>query len=379
MTSGQTPVAARVFDGSDWHRNAALGVEGGRITGVIPGGTPEVDLIVPGFVDLQVNGGGGVQFNDDTTAGGLSAICAAHRRLGTTSLLATLITDTAEITDRAIAAVAQARADGLAGLAGLHLEGPHLDPARKGTHAAELVRPMQEADLQRILSARAPCGPLLTTLAPEAVTPEQVARLVAGGVQVSLGHSDCSADTAHRYFAAGATMATHLFNAMSQMGHRSPGLVGAALDTGAVSCGLIADGHHVSDISMRIALRAKRGPGRVFLVSDAMAATGSDLTEITLNGRTIYRKGGRLTLADGTLAGADISMLDAVRYCVSALDIPLDEALRMATLYPAQAAGLAGIGRLSPGAQADFLVLDQALDLHSVWTGGVLSHQEARP
>ncbi|MBE9637357.1 N-acetylglucosamine-6-phosphate deacetylase [Salipiger mangrovisoli] len=377
MTAGISPVARRVFDGWDWHENAAVAHDGGRVTGVIPGTAPEVDLLVPGLVDLQVNGGGGVQFNDTTTAAGLASICAAHRALGTTTILATLITDTAAKTSEALAACAEARAAGQAGLAGLHLEGPHLDPRRKGTHAEALVRPMGEPDLRRILAAGDSCGHLLVTLAPEAATPEQVARLVAEGVQVSLGHSDCSAETAATYFAAGASMATHLFNAMSQMGHRAPGLVGAALDAGAVSCGLIADGHHVSDVAMRVALRGKRGPGRVFLVSDAMAATGSDLSEITLNGRTIYRSDGRLTLADGTLAGADISMLDALRYCTAALAVPLDEALRMATLYPAEAAGLAGAGRLTKGARADFLALDRDLGVQGVWVGGLRSRNGA--
>lgn len=370
MTTRLSPVAARVFDGVDWHENAALRHEAGRVTEVIPGPRAEVDLIVPGLVDLQVNGGGGVQFNDHRTPEGLATICAAHRNLGTTSLLATLISDTAEVTEEALSAVAEARASGLVGLAGLHLEGPHLDPQRKGTHAPELLRPMEEADLTRILTVGDNCGHMLVTLAPEAVSAAQVARLVAGGVQVSLGHSDCSAETASAYFAAGASMSTHLFNAMSQMGHRSPGLVGATLDCGAVSCGLIADGHHVSDLAMRVAQRAKCGPGHVFLVSDAMAATGSDLSEITLNGRTIYRADGRLNLSDGTLAGADITMLDALRHCVEALELPLEEAIRMATLYPAQAAGLTEIGRLTHGAQADFLILDQSLNLQSVWVGG---------
>ncbi|MEI4472235.1 N-acetylglucosamine-6-phosphate deacetylase [Frigidibacter sp. MR17.24] len=370
MTALHSPVARRLFDGHDWHETAALAHEDGRVTGVIPGGTPEVDLIVPGFVDLQVNGGGGVQFNDRTDAAGLAAICAAHRALGTTTILATLISDTAAKTAAALAACAQARAAGQVGLAGLHLEGPHLDPRRKGTHAPQMLRPMDETDLSGMIAGAAACGRLVVTLAPEAATTAQVARLAAAGITVSLGHSDCSHATAMAYVAAGARMVTHLFNAMSQMGHRAPGLVGAALDAGGLSCGLIADGHHVDDAAMAIALRAKRGPGQVFLVSDAMAATGSELSEITLNGRRILRAGGRLTLEDGTLAGADISMLDAVRHCVTALELPLGQALRMATTAPAEAAGLTGVGRLVPGARADFLVLDAALALGAVWTGG---------
>lgn len=336
---------------------------------VIPA-LPVADLLVPGFVDLQVNGGGGVQFNDAPDAAGLARIVEAHRAGGTTCLLATLITDTPEITEAAIAAMAEALAAGQEGLAGLHLEGPHLDPRRKGTHAPELIRPMETADLDRILAAAPVCGHLLVTLAPESATAGQIAALVAGGVQVSLGHSDCTAEEAQAAFAAGASMVTHLFNAMSQLGHRAPGLVGAALEAGPVHAGLIADGYHVSDLAMQVALRAKAGPGRIFLVSDAMAATGSDLTEIQLNGRTIHRAGGRLTLADGTLAGADITMLDALRHCHRQLGLPLDEALRMAGLYPAEAAGLAGKGHLQPGAAADFLLLDAELQLESLWVSG---------
>ncbi|WP_172293699.1 N-acetylglucosamine-6-phosphate deacetylase [Pseudoruegeria sp. HB172150] len=369
MTDGVSPGARRLFDGVRWHENAALRIENGRVAQVIPA-SPEADLIVPGFVDLQVNGGGGVQFNDAPSPEAIATIVAAHRKGGTTAMLVTLITDAREVTEAAIAACTQARAAGQEGLCGLHLEGPHLDPARKGTHAGELIRPMEDADLQRIVAAREGCGCLLTTVAPEAVSTAQIRTLAEAGVIVSLGHSDCTAETAQAAFATGATMATHLFNAMSQLGHRAPGLVGAVLDTGAVSTGLIADGFHVAPESMAIALRGKREPGRIFLVSDAMAATGSDLTEFTLNGRTIHRAGGRLTLTDGTLAGADITMLDAVRYCTGTLGLDLAEALRMASHYPAEAAGLHGKGHLEPGADADFLSLDKDLQLTSLWVGG---------
>ncbi|MBB94880.1 MAG: N-acetylglucosamine-6-phosphate deacetylase [Rhodobacteraceae bacterium] len=361
--------ARRVFDGLVWHDNAALRIDAGRVVDVVRA-TPEADLIVPGFVDLQVNGGGGVQFNDTPSADGIAAILAAHRAWGTTSALVTLISDTPAVTEAAIAACIAARAAGQEGLAGLHLEGPHLDPARKGTHAAEVIRPMEASDLARLQAVQGACGHLLMTLAPEAVTLDQIRALVAAGVQVSLGHSGCSAQVARQAVEAGASMVTHLFNAMSQMSHRAPGLAAAALELGSVSAGLIVDGFHVAPEVMGIGLRAKRGPGQVFLVSDAMAATGSELTEITLNGRTIYRQGGRLTLADGTLAGADITLLDAVRNCVDLLGLDLGDALRRATLYPAQAAGLTTKGRLTPGADADYLVLDEALALQSVWIGG---------
>ncbi|WP_010140148.1 N-acetylglucosamine-6-phosphate deacetylase [Oceanicola sp. S124] len=370
MNDVVSPGAARLFDGQHWHENAALRIEAGRVVEVCPAADPQVDMLVPGFVDLQVNGGGGVQFNEAPTPEALAQIVEAHRAGGTTALLATLITDTPGITAAAIAATRAARAAGQEGLAGLHLEGPHLDPRRKGTHAPGLIRPMEQGDLDAILAAAPDCGHLLVTLAPEAATAQQIAALVAGGVQVSLGHSDCTAEEASLAFAAGASMVTHLFNAMSQLGHRAPGLVGAALAAPSVHVGLIADGFHVADIAMQVALRGKAGPGRVFLVSDAMAATGSELTQITLNGRTIHRAGGRLTLADGTLAGADITLLDAVRYCHYQLGLALDEALRMAALYPAEAAGLAGKGHLGRGADADFLLMDKDLRLTSLWVAG---------
>ncbi len=368
--TGATLATGRIFDGRHWHDGAGLAVEAGRVTAIRPAAAGGDALVVPGFVDLQVNGGGGVQFNSDPSPDAIARICAAHRAGGTTALLVTLITDTAELPAEALAAVRAARQAGQPGLAGLHLEGPHLALARKGTHDPALIRPMQDADVARILAGLPGAGHVLTTLAPEAATAAQIARLVAGGVQVSLGHSDCSAPEAQAAFAAGASMVTHLFNAMSQLGHRSPGLVGAALEQGDISCGIIADGHHVDPMALRIALRAKAGPGRLFLVTDAMAPTGSDLDEFTLNGRRVYRRGGRLTLADGTLAGADITMLDAVRYAHRALGLDLAEALRMASLAPAEAAGLAGKGALTPGSDADFLVLGPDLALRETWIGG---------
>lgn len=372
-----TPVARRLFDGHDWHDMAALVIHEGRVQDIVPAtGPAEVPLIVPGFVDLQVNGGGGAQFNDSPTPEAIQTILAAHRKGGTTRMLVTLITDTPAITAAAIAAGRAALSSGQPGYLGLHLEGPHLDPRRKGTHDPQLIRPMTETDLARLITAAADCGHLLVTLAPEAATPAQIRALRDAGAQISLGHSDCSYETATEAFDAGADMVTHLFNAMSQMSHRAPGLVGAALDHPQVSCGLIADGHHVSDPAMGVALRGKAGPGRVFLVSDAMAATGSDLEQITLNGRTIYRADGRLTLADGTLAGADITMLDAVRYVHHGLGLPLDEALRMAALYPAQAIGHPGLGHLRPGAEADFLTLDDDLALQDLWIAGQNQEQE---
>ena len=373
--------AGRIFDGAHWHEDAALLVAKGRVTGILPSrrapAGPEVaGWIVPGLVDLQVNGGGGMLFNNEPTPQGIARICAAHAGLGTTALMVTLITDRPEVTTSAIAAAKAAR--GTPGLLGLHLEGPHLAPARKGTHDPALIRPMRPEDLAELLGAARDL-PLICTLAPEAADAAAIAALAAAGARVSLGHSDCTSAEALAAAEAGARMVTHLFNAMSPLSHRAPGLVGAALDDGRLSCGLIADGFHVDDMALRIALRAKAGPGRLFLVSDAMATVGGALTEFTLNGRRILRGQGRLTLVNGTLAGADIAQIDGLRHLVRAVGVDPAEALRMAALYPAEAMGSADRGHLRPGARADFLHLSPDLRPLGTWIGGRRHDPGAEP
>lgn len=365
--------ANRIFDGHRWHEDAALHLNAGRVTAITPAthapDAPQAPgWIVPGLVDLQVNGGGGTMLNDDPSPQGIARICAAHAGFGTTATMVTLITDRPDITRAAIAAAAQA--GGQPGLLGLHLEGPHFDPRRKGTHDPALIRPMTEDDLSTLIAAARALPHLICTLAPEAATPDQIAALADAGAVVSLGHSDCSFETAQAGFDAGATMATHLFNAMSPLTHRAPGLTGAALDDGRVWAGLIADGIHVDNAALRIALRAKAGPGRMFLVSDAMSTIGTDLTGFQLNGRQIFRKDGRLTLADGTLAGADIALIDALRHVHLELGLPLEDALQLAALFPSQAVGATDIGHLAPGARADFVALTPQITAAATWIGG---------
>jgi N-acetylglucosamine-6-phosphate deacetylase len=302
----------------------------------------------------------------------LRTICAAPARLGTTALMPTLITDTPEVTRAAIAAGIAAAGAGLPGFLGLHLEGPHLDPRRKGAHDPALIRPMTDADLAMLTDAARRLPHLIVTLAPESATPQQVAALAGAGAVVSLGHSDTSAEAARAAFAAGARMVTHLFNAMSPLGHREPGLVGATLDAEDVACGLIADGVHVAPEVVRVALAAKRGEDAVFLVTDAMAVAGTDLDGFTLNGRRILRRDGRLTLQDGTLAGADVDFPAALRFLTGTVGLTLPRAWHMATGAPARALGAAGrLGALAPGLPADLVHLDDDLRLAGVWRGGV--------
>lgn len=371
---------ARIFDGYEWHDNAALLVEFGYVAGIvaathIPARAERVTLdggmLVPGFVDLQVNGGGGVLFNNAPTLDSIRTICAAHARFGTTALLPTLITDTPDIVDRAIAAGVAAAGQRVPGFVGLHLEGPHLALSRKGTHDPALIRPMDDADLARLTAAARDLPNLICTVAPETVPPDRIAALTAAGAVVSIGHSDATYAQANAAFDAGATMVTHLFNAMSQMGNREPGLVGAALDRADVSAGLIADGIHVHVVSMRAALRAKQGQGKIFLVTDAMSQTGTDLTSFELNGRPITRAGGALRLADGTLAGADLDMIDAVNFMIDTIGLDPTEAFRMASLYPATALGIAmTTGHLRPSARASFVHLSDTRQVRSTWVDG---------
>lgn len=384
--SAQTAITgARIFDGDLWHEGSALLVEGGKVAAIvghdeIPATTAQIPMdgarIVPGFVDLQVNGGGGVLLNERPDVDGIRTICAAHARFGTTALLPTLITDTREVTARAIEAGIAAGKAKVPGFLGLHLEGPHLSIARKGAHDPKLIRPMEADDLARIVAARGSLDALLTTVAPESVDNDQIAALAKAGVTVSLGHSDSGYAVVSAAANAGAGMMTHLFNAMSPLGHREPGMVGAAFDLGRLDAGLIADGFHVDPVSIGVALRAKKGPGRIFLVTDAMSPIGTDMTGFTLNGREIFRKDGRLTLADGTLAGADIDMVSCVRFMHEHVGLDLKEALRMASLYPAEAIGMTGRkGRLTHGHDADFVVLDDSLAVRATFIGGAPAFQ----
>lgn len=361
--------AEAVHDGDRVIPGAGVLLEGGRVAAVgpAPRGARIQRLgpgwLVPGLVDLQVNGGGGAMLGPEP--GALATILSAQARLGATTILPTLITDTPARTRATIAAVIAAHRAGAAGLGGLHLEGPHLDPRRAGAHDPGLIRPMEAEDLALYLDAARALPALMVTLAPCAATPAQIAALAGAGAIVSLGHTDATEAEARAAFAAGARAATHLWNAMSGLGHRAPGLVGAVLD-GAAAAGLIADGHHVADTALRLSLKAR--DSGLFLVSDAMAVAGTDRPGFTLGGRAIRRAGGRLELADGTLAGADLSLPRAIAHLVG-LGCPAERAVAMASRLPA---GLIGspAGRLAPGAPADVVHLGPDWGLRAVWQGG---------
>ncbi len=364
---------ARLFDGHRFLDDRALIHDGRTILDIAavadrPFGPAALDLgggtLAPGLVDVQINGGGGVLFNDTPTPEAIRTIGEAHRRHGTTSFLPTVITDRPEILDAALAA-ARACVGVVPGCLGIHVEGPFIDPRRAGAHPPDLIRRMTPADADLLVAARA--GVMLVTLAPASVDNATVARLAAAGVIVSLGHSEASDAEARAAFEAGASAVTHLFNAMSQLGHRAPGLVGAGLTEAGVICGLIADGHHVADAALKIAIAAK-GPAGIALISDAMPPAAGGPDEFQLGDRRACRRNGRLELDDGTLAGADITLLDAVRY-VRGLGVPLETALQMATTTPLNLLGLDGKpAQLAVGSPANMIHLDRDLGLTRVWT-----------
>lgn len=365
--TAQVFTGAQVFDGARLIPGP-LRVAAGLVTGPGPGDAVALDggYLAPGFLDLQVNGGGGRMVDASCTAETLAELCHSHTRLGATGILPTLITDRPEATSAVLAAGAEAARRETPGFLGLHLEGPHLDPRRKGAHDPALIRPMDESDLALLLAAARRLPRLMVTVAPGAVSPGQIARLSQAGVIVSLGHSDCTHAEAEAAIAAGATCVTHLFNAMSPLGSREPGLVGAAL-TLPVHGGLIADGIHVAPATMRVALAAS---DRLFLVSDAMAVAGTDLSGFTLTGRKVQRQHGRLVLEDGTLAGADLTLPQAVAV-VAGLGAPVEVALAMATARPAACLGLGDrLGHLQPGRVADMVHLGPDFSLRAVWRAG---------
>ncbi|MGH6878365.1 MAG: N-acetylglucosamine-6-phosphate deacetylase [Rhizomicrobium sp.] len=369
--------AERVFDGRHWREDAAVLIKGARIRDIVaaaavPRGCrahrlPSGAILAPGFIDLQVNGGGGVLLNDDPSPQAMQAIAHAHRRLGTTALLPTLISDTR---DKARAAIASARAiAGRDGVLGLHLEGPFLNPARAGVHDRARLAAAEMEDLEW-LRALGQAGRSMITLAPECVPEGFIRALVEAGIRVSAGHSEASAAIVLRAIGEGLSGVTHLFNAMPPFQGRAPGLVGTALAERALTAGLIVDGFHVDSVSVRAAFRAKGAEG-IALVSDAMPTVGSDETEFELTGRKIFLRDGRLVTEEGTLAGAHLDLASAVRNAVTRCGIPLDDALRAASHTPAKFLGLDHErGALAANARADFVALDENLRVTVCWVDG---------
>jgi len=363
-----------VVDGLIW-QGAEIHVADGRVAALSPlrgtaGGTIDLDggWLMPGFVDTQVNGGGGTLFNDDPSVDGIARIAAAHAAFGTTAFLPTLISDRPDRIAQALAASDAAIAAGIAGVVGIHIEGPCLSPRRKGIHDAAHFRRL-DAEMVALLT-RPHRGVVMVTLAPECADAGAIAALVAAGVRVSAGHTDLGYAEARAAFGAGVTGVTHLFNAMPPLHHREPGIAGAALDDPRPWCGLIVDGVHVPPAMLRIAIRA-RGPERMMLVTDAMPSVGAIEKDFVLQGRQIRVADGKALYDDGTLAGADLDMASAVANSVGMLGLNGETASALASTNPAAFLGLdRERGTLAPGFRADWVQLDRDFKPCGTWIDG---------
>jgi N-acetylglucosamine-6-phosphate deacetylase len=377
MTAARHAIAADyVFDGVVLHRAAAVMIDGADVAALMPRAElpasisvhalPAGAWLAPGFIDIQVNGGGDVLFNDEPTARGARAIAAAHRRFGTTAILPTLITDTPDKMKAALAAAGEAVA-GDPAILGVHLEGPFISPEKLGVHDARYVRAPDAQDEAMLLAPRG--GVTVVTLAPEQVPPGFVARLSKAGIRVCLGHSNATYAQTRAAMAEGLSGFTHLFNAMRAPASREPGPIPAALESPAASFGMIVDGVHVDPVMLRLALR---GVARPILVTDAMPPVGGTRPAFALYGEEMTVQDGRCLRRDGTLAGAFLTMADAVRNCVDLLGVPLTDALRFASGNPASFIGMdKRLGRLAAGYRADLVALEpKRLDVLKTWIAG---------
>jgi len=375
---------ARIFTGEEFLDDHSLILNDGVIEAITP--TEHLDssvqvhqlsggILTPGFIDIQVNGGGDVMFNNDPSVEGLARMMAGHRRFGTTGMMPTLISDTHDTIKAGVDAVNEARKVQVPGILGVHIEGPFFNPAKRGTHQESCIRAPEETDIDWLCSLRNPdsIDPLkaIVTLAPEQTATGQIKRLSDAGILVCAGHTDAYAADITRALNEGLKGFTHLFNAMRPLQGREPGVVGAALDDPNSWCGIIADGHHVDPMAIRIACAAKP-EGKVVLVTDSMATIGGTNKSFTLYNEVITESEGKLINAEGNLAGSAIGMIDAVRISVEKVGLTLERSLRMASLYPAEFLGLAHCyGKTIEGYSADLVHFDeQSWQVKNTWIQG---------
>jgi N-acetylglucosamine-6-phosphate deacetylase len=348
----------QIFDTATLQRGLAIAISNGKVQAVAPlpagaQGHAIAGVVTPGYLDLQVNGGGDVQLNNTPTVQGMRTIAAAHHRFGTVAVLPTVITDAPDVLARAVQAAIDAK--GLPGVLGLHIEGPHISFPRRGTHAAEFIRPFDTQTLRHVERLRAAGITVMITVAPEAVKPGQIADLVATGAIVSLGHTDTTTEAVQAALAEGACCFTHLFNAMSPMLNRAPGVTGAAINSDAY-CGFICDGHHVADAMLGLAIRARPVADRMFVVSDAMSTVGGS-DHFTIYGQEIRLVNGRLVNTEGSLAGAHVTMAQSVARLITVLGIAAEQALRMAVTVPAQVIRAPDLAQIIGRDTDDLLIL----------------------
>ncbi|EJT1339609.1 N-acetylglucosamine-6-phosphate deacetylase [Vibrio vulnificus] len=366
----------KIYTGSDVLSEHALIIENDLITSIVPAadlpsGIEVKDLaganVSPGFIDLQLNGCGGVMLNDEITAETMQIMHKANLKSGCTSFLPTLITSSDADMRAAITAAREYHAKYKNQSLGLHLEGPYLNVMKKGIHSVDYIRPSDTSMVDFICENADVVAKV--TLAPELNDPEHIEKLRNAGIVVSIGHTNATYAEARKGFEAGITFATHLFNAMTPMVGREPGVVGAIYDTPDVYAGIIADGFHVDYANIRIAHKIKGE--KLVLVTDATAPAGASMDYFIFVGKKVYYRDGKCVDENGTLGGSALTMIEAVENTVEHVGIALDEALRMATLYPAKAIGVDGyLGRIKKGYIANLTIFDRDFNVKATVVNG---------
>ncbi|PHX07680.1 N-acetylglucosamine-6-phosphate deacetylase [Vibrio splendidus] len=370
----------KIYTGSDVLTDHAVVIENELIKKVcpiseLPEGIEVRDLnganLSPGFIDLQLNGCGGVMLNDEITADTMQIMHKANLKSGCTSFLPTLITSSDEDMHAVITAAREYHNQYQNQSLGLHLEGPYLNVAKKGIHSVDHIRKSDSEMIELICENNDLVAKV--TLAPELNDPEHIERLRKAGVVVSIGHTNATYAEARQGFESGITFATHLFNAMTPMVGREPGVVGAIYDTPEVYAGIIADGFHVDYANIRIAHKIKGE--KLVLVTDATAPAGADMEYFIFVGKKVYYRDGKCVDENGTLGGSALTMIEAVQNTVEHAGIALDEALRMATLYPATAIGVESkLGRIKKGMVANLAVFDRDFNVKATVVNGQYEH-----
>ncbi|OPY60403.1 MAG: N-acetylglucosamine-6-phosphate deacetylase [Pelotomaculum sp. PtaU1.Bin065] len=368
----------RVYTGTRLLADKAVIIDDDKIVEIVnqsdlPAGISAINLnglsVAPGFIDIQINGGGGRLFNEEPSVSTISTICKAHKRFGTTNFLPVLLSDSREKMISAVEAVQYCLDKKLHGVLGLHLEGPYINEKKAGVHNKNYIRDLNAEELNELIKAAEAKALKLLTVAPEVVRPDYLKMLADAGVLLSAGHSDITYGDAVKCFENGITCVTHLFNAMSQLNSREPGLVGAALQAENVWAGIIADGLHVHYATIDIVKRIK---GRkLFLITDAMPPVGKACRNFMLGEYAVECRDGKCATEDGILAGSALDMATAVRNCVKEIAIPIEEALRMASTYAAEFLGMGlELGKIKSGYDANIVIFDDKMEVKGVIING---------
>ena len=367
---------SKLFNGLDFIEHKALLIDGQNIAGIVNEDDIPTDfkvqkldggILSPGFIDLQVNGGGGKLFNNSPDNESLNTIISAHQYFGTTSIMPTVISDSLNILQKCTDTISNEIKNNHS-LLGIHIEGPFFNVKYRGVHQKQYINTINASYLS--LFEKLDKFPVMLTLAPECISIKQLKHLKSLGFKILAGHTDASYDQLEEAIKYGLDGFTHLFNAMGQISAREPGVVGSALDFDKTSASIIVDLHHVHPSLINLSFKLKP-KGRLFFVSDSMATINHGEPSFELYDEVVSESKGRIINSEGKLAGSSITQIDAIKNAYQKCNIPLASAISMATLYPAEYLGVAEhIGQLKKGYRANLAHFDSNFQVHNVWLAG---------